>query len=208
MRENSTTLSDFRVFISSIARHWKAFITGSIFAALLWLIQGAGLVTIRRWVYWTVASLALLGACYQAWLDQQARIDALTSRLNDTNDERKKMLIRVLTALRSLESKIAYWRDITNGKWGMAKPAEKLQLDDLSTILFEAEKIDRDLRTTVEGVVSKTTHAESLIAQFMCQPPAYKQDWLMKQAYIQLDESAPMLSQVVAEFEAFEKKLR
>ncbi len=118
------------------------------------------------------------------------------------------MLIRVLTALRSLESKIAYWRDITNGKWGMAKPAEKLQLDDLSTILFEAEKIDRDLRTTVEGVVSKTTHAESLIAQFMCQPPAYKQDWLMKQAYIQLDESAPMLSQVVAEFEAFEKKLR
>lgn len=122
--------------------------------------------------------------------------------------ERKRELIRVLTALRGLQAKVLHWRDLANGKWGLVRDAEKLLPDDLPAILYEAGEINPDLRAAMEVVGSKVTEAESLIVQFIGQPPAYKQVDLMTKTYRLLDEAVPPLSNVIAEVEAFERKFR
>jgi hypothetical protein len=92
-----------------------------------------------------------------------------------------------------------YWRDTANGKWGKARSAEKLLPDNLPALLYEAGEIKPDLRTAMEVVGSKVTEAESLIAQFMGQPPAYKEVQLMRNTHRVLDEAAPQLSNVIAD---------
>jgi hypothetical protein len=74
MKVPSNSISSIMEFVSAVVRHWKAFITSSIIAALLWWLQGVGWLAPRHWVVWSVALLGLLVACYQAWLDEHQRL--------------------------------------------------------------------------------------------------------------------------------------
>ena len=194
------------VFVRAVIGHWRVFVTGGVITGVLWLLQGIGYIT-PHWIYWTVAALGLLAACYRAWLDEHRRVITLTDQSKSRVAERKRELIRVLTALRNMEMKVLRWRDISNGRWGLQRDAEKLLPDSLPAILYEAGEIRPDLRTTMETVEKKAAEAESLIAQFVGQPSAFKQVQLMRQTYALLDEAVPLLSKVITEIEAFEKGL-
>lgn len=189
-------------------RHWQFFVTGGFITGALWVLQGVGWIAPPHWTYWTVASLGVLISVYRAWLDEHKRVEDLTKQLDTKTAERKRELIRGLAALRALQGKVAFWREIANGKWGMAPDLEKFLPSELPTILYEAERIKPDLRATLEIVENKVTRAESLITQFLSQPAAYRQEQLMRQVYNLLDESAPALSNVITELEAFEKALQ
>lgn len=194
-------------FVRAVCKHWVGFVTSSIIAAVLWWSQGVGWFAPRHWVVWSIAVLGLLVSVYQAWVDEHWRVEALTGQLKTENADRKRELIQIVTALRRVQAKVIYWRDITQNKWGLVKDAEKLLPEGLPAILYEAGNFNPALRTTMEIVEDRVGRAESIIAQFFGQPPNYRQEQLMKQAYIQLDEVLPPLSSAIAEFEAFEKGL-
>jgi hypothetical protein len=194
-------------FLRALLTHWKSFVTGGLITGSLWVFQGVGWMAPHPWIYWTTASLGLLVAAYQAWADERQKVIALTTKLNSESSDKKRKVIEIVTALRGLQAKVLEWRGITNGQWGMARPAETLQVEDLPAILFEAGEIRLTLRAEMEMVARNLTKAESLIIQFQSQPALYRQEQLMRQSYSLLDEAAPHLSNVIAEFEAFEKSL-
>lgn len=61
-------------FVGAVRKHLVAFITSSIIAAVLWLLQGVGWITPRPWLVWSVAVVGLLISVYQAWVDERLRL--------------------------------------------------------------------------------------------------------------------------------------
>jgi hypothetical protein len=87
----------------------------------------------------------------------------------------------------------------------MAPPIGKLLPDDWSTIIFAADKIKPGLRQEAEKVGGKLRKAQSLIIEFQNMPVSFRNENLMKQSYVLLDEVVPPLKNVVTEFESIEK---
>jgi hypothetical protein len=121
--------------------------------------------------------------------------------------KQKQDLIRALTVLRTMELKVRYWHDITDGKWGMSPPVESIVPNEMHHFLYLAERVKPNLRVELENIRGKLQQAESCIREFKSQPAAFQQERLMRQAHTQLNEAAPSLSHVIAEIESFEKGL-
>jgi hypothetical protein len=134
-------------------------------------------------------------------------IHELRKQIDDGVVKQKQDLIRALTVLRTMESKVKHWRDITNGKWGMSPPAETFVPDEMHYFLYVAERVEPKLRVQLEKIVDKLQQAESCIREFKGQPAAFQQERLMRQAYTQLDETVPLLSVVLSQLAAFERRL-
>jgi len=195
-------------FARAVFSHWVAFVSASVIAVLLWLLEGVGWISPHHWTIWTVAALGLLVAFYQAWLVEHQQVIALTGHADDKTIERKRELIRIIASLREAGERAMYWQQKTDHNWGLSRPAEKLVPDDLPGILYEAGQIDPRLREMMEEAARKLQQAESRIKEFKNQAAAFQNQQLMAQAYIELSEAVPLVVQVSALFEAFEKQLR
>ena len=132
----------------------------------------------------------------------------LEKRVDDGIVKQKQDLIRALTFLRTMESKVRYWHDITDGKWGMSPPFEAIVPTEMHHFLYLAERVKPNLRVELENIRGKLQRAESCIREFKSQPAAFQQERLMRQAHTELNEAAPSLSHVIAEIEFFEKSLK
>jgi len=157
----------------------------------------------------------LAAAFYCAWLDEHQLVVNLTGRLDgeiarqrqQSEDDRKRELIRIITVLHELQEKVLSWRDVAKDKWGMPPATVSLLPADWSTVIYQAGTISPELRTKVEGVGTSLAKANSLITEFLSMQVNYRDAGLMSKAYELLNGAAPEVSNVIAEFEAFEKSL-
>lgn len=205
MREESALVLHFAF---SVLRHWGALVTSGVFIGGLGMWQGTG-HPVAHWVYWMVAVFGLVIAFYKAWLNEYQQTAILAAQLkgvsaHSESESTKKDLIRIITVLRDLQEKTIRWRGITNHNWGLAGPIGKLLPADWSGIIYEAGKLSSELRSQVEAVGRKVFRAEELVTEFQNQPPSFRQEPLVNQAYILFDEAIPILAKVLAAFESAE----
>jgi hypothetical protein len=56
-------------FCQSVLRHWGTLVTGGAIIGGIGIWQGSG-NAVNPWVYWTIAIIALVIACFKTWNDQ------------------------------------------------------------------------------------------------------------------------------------------
>ena len=177
-------------FLKAVLHHWGSLVTSGFGIGGLGIWPSTGHF-VPHWIYWTMAALGLVVAFYKAWADQHHQVTVLRGQMDgelskrrlELDQERRKELLRVIVVLRDLQVKVLYWRDLTNGKWGLAPPIGKILPNDWSTVSYEAEKITSALRTAVEQVGEKVVKAELLITEYQGVHASYRQDKLMASAY-------------------------
>jgi hypothetical protein len=68
-------------FVRAVFKHWGALVTSGAVIGALGIWQGTGHF-IPHWVYWLVAAVGLVAACYKAWNEERQNVVNLTERLN------------------------------------------------------------------------------------------------------------------------------
>jgi hypothetical protein len=219
-------------FLKAVLKHWGSIVTSGVFIGAVSLWQSTGHF-VAHWIYWSIASIGLLIACYKAWLIEREQVVDLTTKLgaevaklkqeteraaqlhveiasvrDQSESENKKELVKAITLLRAMKSNVAYWKDIVKDKWGMAPSAVKLLPDDWSTVVYAADKISAELRSQVDTLEDDLVQANTLITQFLNMQVNYRDQRLMPPAYNLLDRAIPRLFNVTTEFETFEKASR
>ena len=199
-------------FFNAVRRHWGSLVTSGAGIGVLGIWQSTGHF-VSHSVYWSVAVIGLVVAFYRTWFDEHQQVVALAGRLNgeiarqrqESGYENKRELIRVTTLLRDLQDSVLFWREIVKDKWGRAPATVSLLPKDWSTVIYQAGKISADLREEVEAVGRSLAQANSLITEFLSMQVNFRDAGLMPKAYKSLDEVAPQLSNIIVQFEAFEK---
>ena len=199
-------MSSLFEFIKAVLKHWGILVTSGVGIGALGIWQGTGHY-IPHWVYWSVAAIGLVGACYKAWDAERQQVETLAERQTTIKRDEQRELIRVLTVLRALLDDALRWRGIVKDKFGMAPNSVNLLPEAWPDVVFQAAKISGDLRTQVEAVGKTLAEANSKISEFLSAPMNYRNERLMPIAYQLLDEGVPRLSTVITEFEAYEKSL-
>jgi hypothetical protein len=219
-------------FLKAVLKHWGSIVTSGVFIGGVSLWQSTGHF-VAHGIYWSIAVVGLLRACYRAWLDERKQVVDLTTELTtkmvkleeeseraaqlhgeitsfreQCDNEDKKELVKAITLLRAMKSNVAYWRDIVKDKWGMAPSMAKLLPDDWPTVVYAADKISAELRSQVDTLEDDLVQANALITQFLNMPINYRDQGLMPPAYNLLDRALPRLFNVTTEFEAFDKASR
>src|SRR5271155_4432481 len=112
-------------FLRAALRHWGSIVTSGIFIGGVSLWQSTGHF-VAHWIYWSIASIGLLIACYRAWLDERKHVVDLTTELGakmaelkdeseratqlqreavsikeQSENENKKELVKAITLLRA-----------------------------------------------------------------------------------------------------------
>jgi hypothetical protein len=193
-------------FAKALLRHWGILVTSGAGIGALGLWQSTGHY-IPYWVYVLVAVSGLVGACWRAWSEEREKVWILTKRFKESNREGQRELIQLIAILRAQLDDVLRWRGIVKDKWGMAPASVNLVPDQWPAIVFQAARISKDLRQQVETVGATIAKANATIREFLDAQPNFRNQSLMPAAYRLLDEAAPRLSNVVSEFEAYEKHL-
>jgi hypothetical protein len=219
-------------FTVAVIRHWGVVVTSGVLIGGIGLWQSTGHF-VGHWVYWSVGAVGLIVAFYRAWLNEHQSVLELIAELDTeatksseatqymarlheeidqlkghSHDEKKKELVKAITLLHSMQSNVMYWKDIVKDKWGMAPAAVKLLPDDWSAVVYSAENISQDLRKRVDVLEELLVRANATITQFLNVQINFRDQKLMLLAYGLLDQAAPQLFSVTAEFEGFESSLR
>jgi hypothetical protein len=158
-------------------------------------------------------------AFYRTWLSEYLQVVPLTAERNKEAEEQKheavkrrqeekRELVRVLTVLRATQKDVLNWLDITNNKWGMAPATLKLLPDDWGSVVYVASSISPELRATVDFLSEHLSEANSLVTRYLGAPVNFRDQTLIPPAHTHLSQGAPLLSNVVAELESYEKSLR
>jgi hypothetical protein len=75
-------------FIRAIVRHWGALVTGGALIGIVGIWQGTG-HAVSPTIYWVVAILGIIGACYLAWNEER---DAKTKAISERDEARKEIV--------------------------------------------------------------------------------------------------------------------
>jgi hypothetical protein len=69
-------------FLVSVAKHWGSLVTGGIIIGIISIWQNTG-HAVQAWVYWLVAIVAFIVACYKAWSQQVEEVESLRAELEN-----------------------------------------------------------------------------------------------------------------------------
>lgn len=84
-------MSSWLEYIRAVFKHWGVLVTSGVGIGALGIWQGTGHFT-PHWVYWLVAAIGIVAACYKAWNEERQNVVNLTERLNVFEQKIQPML--------------------------------------------------------------------------------------------------------------------
>jgi len=145
-------------FLIAVVRHWGALVTGGVVIGLLWLWQGTG-HTVKPWVFWLVAVVALFIASFKAWNDQfnaREAAEKTIQKLRGASPQSDPYLV-LMEERRRLEAELQRLEEIEEGhKGARVIPAIKLAGKDQHDFRRDTmEQLKRDIRDVTQRIVNE-----------------------------------------------------
>lgn len=108
-------MDDLLKFLRSVLRHWVSLVTGSVLVAGLGVWEHVGQKALSAKYYVSVCVIAVVAACYQAWLDEYRRDNGLEATVAALRHEKERSqptqteIAEIRTALEGLKANAHHW---------------------------------------------------------------------------------------------------
>jgi hypothetical protein len=101
-------MRELRLFVGAVGSHWGMLLTGSVVSVAGLLHAQYGSDPIPNWIFWGIAGVCLVIACFLAWRDEhRARVKAENHTPSlDYQAAAQEQILRLETELQELASHV------------------------------------------------------------------------------------------------------